>query len=230
MHIVTPWAPVKDKRKKVLPRADKNSADTKNHGRRAIKQFEAPVVNRNLIRSYDGRNDLWEGTDKHVCHYHRIFLLFSLLKYWSTTKVTCTIAVDGWCRRVWRHGVTGLSPRCVVFIQAAGSSEQCTGGLEWGQGSPRVRAETKCWRDWSWGRPEPDLARRVIMAIWPGTPRSIFNIQLFDTSMADPLYTLRTQFSIWFLQFANYRWLWLIQYCFCFASIERVKLYVFALV
>ena len=37
-----------------------------------------------------------------------------------------------WCRPVWRHGLTGLSLRCVVFIQAAGGSEQCTGGSQWG--------------------------------------------------------------------------------------------------
>ena len=48
----------KEKREKVIPCTDKNSADTKNHRRCTIKQFEAPIVNRNLIRSYDGRNDL----------------------------------------------------------------------------------------------------------------------------------------------------------------------------
>ena len=77
-----------------------------------------------------------------------------------------------WCRPSWRHGVTGLSLWCVVFNQAAGGSEQCIGGLEWGQGLSQggdqvQRVELR-----------PDLARRrvIMMAIWPGTPRSILNV------------------------------------------------------
>ena len=50
------------------PAADKDGADTQNHGCYPVEKFEAPVVNTDLVWSNNCGDHFGEGTEEHVGH------------------------------------------------------------------------------------------------------------------------------------------------------------------